>query len=68
MILTERELVKVVVDDRTAGRTEADVPLFACLSLDFPSYVPEECPQCAAGVPIAPPRGSGKRAASAPRS
>ena len=57
-----------VLADRSPGRTEADVPLFACLNLDFPSYVPEECPQCAAGVPIAPPRGSGKRAASAPRS
>ena len=57
-----------VLADRTAGRTETDVPLFACLSLDFPSYAPEECPHCAAGVPIAPPRGSGKRAASAPRS
>ena len=52
-----------VMADRTAGRTETDVPLFACLSLDFPSYPPEECPQCAAGVPIAPARGSGKKVA-----
>ena len=52
-----------VMADRTAGQTETDVPLFACLSLDFPSYPPEECPQCAAGVPIAPARGSGKKVA-----
>jgi len=50
-----------VLADRTAGRMRTDVPFFACLSLDFPSYAPEECPLCAAGVPIAPPRGSGKR-------
>jgi len=50
-----------VLADRTAGRMETNVPFFACLSLDFPSYAPEECPLCAAGVPIAPPRGSGKK-------
>ena len=50
-----------VLADRTAGRMKTDVPFFACVSLDFPSYAPEECPLCAAGVPIAPPRGSGKR-------
>src|SRR3989454_9183871 len=50
-----------VLADRTAGRMKTGVPFFACVSLDFPSYAPEECPLCAAGVPIAPPRGSGKR-------
>jgi len=50
-----------VLADRTAGRTETDVPFFACFSLDFPSYAPDECPLCEAGVPIAPARGSGKR-------
>jgi len=54
-----------VLADRTAGRMKTDVPFFACLSLDFPSYAPEQCPLCAAGVPIAPPRGSGKRFAPA---
>src|SRR3989442_12631262 len=51
--------------DRTAGRTGTDPPFFACLSADFPSYAPEECPLCAAGVPVAPPRGSGKTLATA---
>jgi orotate phosphoribosyltransferase len=50
-----------VLADRTAGRMKTDVPFFACLSLDFPSYAPDQCPLCAAGVPIAPPRGSTKR-------
>jgi orotate phosphoribosyltransferase len=53
-----------VLADRTAGRTGTDVPFFACLTVDFPSYAPEACPLCAAGVPVAPPRGSGKKVAA----
>ena len=52
-----------VLADRMAGRMKTDVPFYACLSLDFPSYAPEDCPLCAAGVPIAPPRGSGTKVA-----
>jgi orotate phosphoribosyltransferase len=50
-----------VLADRTAGRAATDVPFFACLTVDFPSYAPDACPLCAAGIAIAPPRGSGKR-------
>ncbi|HVH65610.1 MAG TPA: orotate phosphoribosyltransferase [Candidatus Acidoferrum sp.] len=50
-----------VLADRTAGRAVTDVPFFACLSLEFPSYAPEACPLCAAGIPVAAPRGSGKK-------
>jgi orotate phosphoribosyltransferase len=50
-----------VLADRTAGRVAAEVPFFACLTVDFPSYSPDACPLCAAGIPIAPPRGSGKK-------
>jgi orotate phosphoribosyltransferase len=50
-----------VLADRTAGRAATDVPFFACLTVDFPSYPPEACPQCAAGIPIAALRGSGKK-------
>lgn len=50
-----------VLADRTAGRAVTDVPFFACLSLDFPSYAPDACPLCAAGIPVAAPRGSGKK-------
>ena len=50
-----------VLADRTAGRAATEVPFFACLTVDFPSYAPDACPQCAAGIPVASPRGSGKR-------
>src|SRR6184192_1716019 len=51
-----------VLADRTAGRAATTVPFFACLTVDFPSYPPDSCPQCAAGIPVAAPRGSGKKA------
>ncbi len=54
-----------VLGDRTGGRLDVAVPFFACLTVDFPSYAPAECPQCAAGIPVSAPRGSG--AASAVR-
>ena len=50
-----------VLADRTAGRAATDVPFFACLTVDFPSYPPDSCPQCAAGIPVAAPRGGGKK-------
>jgi len=55
-----------VLADRTAGRIERDVPFFACLTVDFPSYPPEECPLCAASVPVAAPRGSRKVVSPSP--
>ena len=50
-----------VLADRTAGRVKTDVPFYACLTVDFPSYPPDECPLCAIGIPVAPPRGSSKK-------
>jgi orotate phosphoribosyltransferase len=50
-----------VLADRTAGRAATDVPFFACLTVDFPSYAADACPLCAAGIPVAPPRGSAKK-------
>jgi orotate phosphoribosyltransferase len=49
-----------VLADRTAGRVTTDVPFYACLTVDFPSYTPDACPLCGSGVPIAAPRGSKK--------
>jgi orotate phosphoribosyltransferase len=49
-----------VLADRTAGRVPTEVPFYACLTVDFPSYTPEACPLCASGIPVAPPRGSSK--------
>ncbi len=48
-----------VLGDRTGGRLDASVPFYACLTVDFPSYAPVDCPLCAAGVPVSAPRGSG---------
>ena len=48
-----------------ADRTDTEVPFFACLTVDFPSYVQEACPLCAAGVSVTPPRGSSKKLATA---
>ncbi len=53
-----------VLADRTGGRIGNDIPFFACLTVDFPSYAATECPLCAAGVPVAPPRGTGKKVAA----
>src|SRR5207248_6572671 len=50
-----------VLADRTAGRAATNVPFFACLRVGFPSYPPDACPHCAAGIPLAAPRGSGKK-------
>jgi orotate phosphoribosyltransferase len=50
-----------VLADRTAGRVATDVPFYACLTVDFPSYTPDACPLCASGVPVAPPRGTSKK-------
>jgi len=49
-----------VLADRTAGRAATDVPFFACLTLDFPSYSSDACPLCTSGIPTTPPRGSKK--------
>jgi orotate phosphoribosyltransferase len=49
-----------VLADRTAGRVAVDVPFYACLTVDFPSYTPDTCPLCASGAPLAAPRGSSK--------
>ena len=51
-----------VLADRTAGRVATSVPFFACLTVDFPTYPSDSCPQCAAGIPVAAPRGSGNKA------
>jgi len=54
-----------VLADRTGGEVATEVPFFACLTLDFPSYAPADCPLCQAGIPVAAPRGSGKLPMSA---
>jgi len=41
-----------VLVDRSGGRISFDLPFFACLTLDIPSYAPEDCPLCARGLPL----------------
>ena len=46
-----------IIVDRTNGAAAPDgkldgLPFFACIALDVPSYAPDECPLCAAGVPL----------------
>ncbi len=41
-----------VLVDRSGGRLDLGVPLFACLTLDLPSYQPDKCPLCARGEPL----------------
>jgi orotate phosphoribosyltransferase len=41
-----------VLIDRTGGKADFGVPFFACLTLDLPSYDPQECPLCAENVPL----------------
>ena len=48
--------VGVIVDRTNGATTPGDafdgLPFFACLSIDVPSYAPEECPLCASGVSL----------------
>jgi orotate phosphoribosyltransferase len=41
-----------VIIDRSAGKVDFGVPFFGCLTLDLPTYTPDECPLCAGGVPL----------------
>lgn len=44
-----------VLIDRSGGRTNLDVPLLALATLDVTTWVAEECPLCARGVPLVKP-------------
>ncbi len=41
-----------VLVDRSAGKVDFGVPLFACLQLDLPTYAPDSCPLCEQGVTL----------------
>lgn len=41
-----------VLVDRTGGRAHFDLPFFACLTLDLPTYDPADCPLCRQGLPL----------------
>ncbi len=41
-----------VLVDRSGGRTDFGLPLFACVELDLPNYEEANCPLCDAGAPL----------------
>jgi orotate phosphoribosyltransferase len=41
--------------DRSGGRAEFAVPFHALLTIDLPTYEPNECPLCAKGLPVIKP-------------
>ncbi len=41
-----------VLVDRSGGRTDFGLPLFACVELDLPTYEEDACPLCDAEVPL----------------
>lgn len=47
-----------VLVDRSQDKIDFGVPLFCCLRSQTVTYTPEDCPLCAAGVPLTRP-GSG---------
>jgi orotate phosphoribosyltransferase len=41
-----------VMVDRAAGKVDFGVPFYACLTVDVPSWTPEECDLCRQGVEL----------------
>ena len=48
-----------VLVDLSKGEIDFGVPLFSCYQTSIPTYPPENCPLCAAKVPLTKP-GSGE--------
>lgn len=47
-----------VLVDRSGGDLDFNLPLFSCLHAPTTAYPPEECPLCAANVPLVKPGAS----------
>ena len=47
-----------VLVDRSERKTEFGVPLFSCHRSETTTYTPENCPLCAAQIPLVKPGGS----------
>ena len=41
--------------DRSAGKADFGLPFYALMALEFTAHEPEQCPGCAAGLPIVKP-------------
>jgi len=46
-----------VLVDRSEQKIEFGLPLFSCLRSKTPTYAPQDCPLCAAGIPLVKPGG-----------
>jgi orotate phosphoribosyltransferase len=44
------------IADRSNGKVDFGVPLKGLITLSVESWLPEECPLCKAGVPLAKPK------------
>ena len=44
-----------VLVDRSGGSARLDVPLHALWTIDIPTYMADDCPQCAKGMPLTKP-------------
>jgi len=52
----EAEVIGVgVLVDRSQGGIDFGVPLFSCHQTSIPTYSPEDCPLCAARIPLTKP-------------
>jgi orotate phosphoribosyltransferase len=49
-----------VLADRSKKELDLGAPLFSCYKVSIPTYHPEECPLCAAGIPLEQPGGKGR--------
>ncbi len=49
-----------VLVNRSQGEVDLGVPLFSCHHVSIPTYIPEDCPLCAQGVPLTKPGSSPK--------
>lgn len=48
-----------VLISRTREKVDFGAPFFSCHELYLPTYAPEQCPQCRAGIPLVKPGSSG---------
>ena len=46
-----------VLVDRSEQKVDFGLPLFSCLRQVTPTYAPQDCPLCAAGIPLTRPAG-----------
>ena len=45
-----------IIADRTGGKVDLGVPLKALMTLEIPSYAPDDCPLCREGRPLERPK------------